>query len=274
MLARPIPRTGEELPVIGLGTWQTFDLRGGAAERAPVREVLRRFLAAGGRVIDSSPMYGHAESTVGELLAALAAPAGAAFLATKVWTSGQQSGIDQMERSLARLGTQRLDLMQVHNLLDWQTHLPVLRAWKAAGRIRYLGITHYAHGAFDELERLVRTEELDFVQLPYNVADRAVEQRLLPAAAATGTAVLVMRPFGEGELLRQVRHQPLPAVARALGCAAWAELLLKFILAHPAVTCALPATADPAHLDANVRAGDGPLPDEAQRRAIVEAFGG
>jgi aryl-alcohol dehydrogenase-like predicted oxidoreductase len=271
MLARPIPRTGEAIPVVGLGTWQTFDLRDGDAARAQLLEVLRRFFTAGGRVIDSSPMYGRAESVVGDLVAALGSP-GPPFLATKVWTSGKQSGIDQMERSLARMRVPRLDLMQVHNLLDWRTHLPVLREWKAAGRIRYLGITHYARGAFAELEQVMRTEEVDFVQLPYNVGDRHAEARLLPAAAATGTAVLVMRPFGEGELLRQVRRRPLPAVARELACASWAELLLKFILAHPAVTCAIPATADPAHLVENLRAGQGPLPDEGQRRLIIDAF--
>jgi diketogulonate reductase-like aldo/keto reductase len=270
MHTRPIPRTGEALPVVGLGTWQTFDARD-PGEHGPLLEVLRRFFAAGGRVIDSSPMYGRAESVVGELLAQLR-PAETPFLATKVWTSGKESGLSQMARSMERMRAPRMDLIQVHNLLDWRTHLPVLRAWKADGRIRYLGITHYAHSAFAELEQLMRTEELDFVQLPYNVADREAERRLLPAAAATGTAVLVMRPFGEGELLSRVRHRALPSVAGALGCTRWSELLLKFILAHPAVTCAIPATANPEHVVENLRAGEGPLPDEEQRRAIVAAF--
>jgi aryl-alcohol dehydrogenase-like predicted oxidoreductase len=269
---RPIPKSGEALPVIGLGTWQTFDVGRSAAARAPLLQVLERFFAAGGRVIDSSPMYGNAEEVTGDLLAELR-PKGKPFLATKVWTSGKRQGIEQMERSFRLLRTEVVDLMQIHNLLDWQTHLPVLREWKQAGRIRYIGITHYAHSAFGALEQLVRTEDLDFVQLPYNVVDREAEKRLLPAAQATGTAVLVMRPFGEGALFSRVRQLPLPPWAGELACTSWAQLLLKFILGHPAVTCPIPATADPDHLSDNVRAGTGPLPDEAMRKRIVEYVG-
>jgi aryl-alcohol dehydrogenase-like predicted oxidoreductase len=268
MHARAIPRTGERLPVIGLGTWRTFDVGPDEAERAPRLEVLRRFLDAGGRVIDSSPMYGEAEAVVGALLARLPGRP-APFLATKVWTSGRAAGDAQLRESMRRLRADRLDLVQVHNLLDWEAHLPTLRAWKAAGRLRYVGVTHYASSAFGALERLLRTEALDFVQLPYSAARREAEARLLPAAAETGTAVLVMRPFEEGELFRSVKGRALPPWASELGARSWSEVFLKFILGHPAVTAVIPATANPAHLDENVRAGSGPLPDEALRRRIV-----
>lgn len=272
MDTRTIPRTGERIPVIGLGTWQTFDVHS-AAERAPLVEVMRAFLDAGGRVVDSSPMYGAAEEATGHVLADLAHPA-KPFLATKVWTRGKARGLAEMTRSMERMRTGQMDLMQIHNLLDWETHLPVLREWKAAGRIRYLGITHYTHSAFAELERILRTETVDFVQLPYNVADREAAKRLLPAARDTGTAVLVMRPFEEGALFRRVRGKPLPPWAAYLGCTSWASLLLKFILAHPAVTCPIPATSNPAHLAANLEAGEGPLPDAAMQRELIDLVGG
>jgi diketogulonate reductase-like aldo/keto reductase len=271
---RPLPRTGEPLPVIGLGTWQTFDA--GPAERGPLREVLARFLAAGARVVDSSPMYGRAEETVGALLGELHAEGAGAparpFLATKVWTQGREAGVRQMEQSLQRMGG-RLDLLQVHNLLDWQVHLDTLRAWKREGRIRHLGVTHYQRSAFDALERLVRTESLDFVQLPYSVSFRDAEARLLPAARDTGTAVLVMRPFEGGDLFASVRGKPLPPFAREWGAESWAQLFLKFLLGHPAVTCPIPATRKLRHLEDNLRAGVGPLPDAAQRRELLRVLG-
>lgn len=267
---RPIPRTGEAVPVVGLGTWRTFDVGGGEAERAPRLEVLRRFLAGGGRVVDSSPMYGAAETVVGDLLARLPARERArAFLATKVWTTGRAAGEAEMRESLRRLRVQTLDLMQVHNLLDWREQLATMRAWKAAGRFRYLGVTHYATGAFGELEAIVRGEQVDFVQLPYSAARREAEARLLPAAAETGTAVLVMRPFEEGDLFRAVKGRPLPAWAAELDAASWSEVFLKFILGHPAVTAVIPATANPEHVVENLRAGRGPLPDPALRRRIA-----
>jgi diketogulonate reductase-like aldo/keto reductase len=267
MNTRPIPKTKEPLPTVGLGTWQAFDVAGG---HAPQVEVMRQFLAAGGRVIDSSPMYGRAEAVVGDVLAELGA-IGTPFLATKVWTRGKREGIAEMERSRQRMRA-RIDLMQIHNLLDWQTHLPVLREMKQTGTIRYLGVTHYSHGEFPAIEKLMRNEALDFVQVPYNLADRAVEARILPAAADTGTAVLVMRPFEEGALFRQVKGKPLPAVAAEIDCTSWAQFFLKFILGHPAVTCPIPATADPAHLADNIQAGFGRLPDAAQRRAMIAAI--
>ena len=284
MNTRPIPKTNEAIPTVGLGTWQAFDVD--ATGRAPLARVVKQFLAAGGRVIDSSPMYGRAEGVVGDVLADLGA-IGTPFLATKVWTRGKREGIAQMEQSRRRMcavrggsagaspgGPPRIDLMQVHNLLDWQTHLPVLREMKQAGAIRYLGVTHYMHSEFPQIEHLMRTEALDFVQIPYNLADRAAEARILPAAADTGTAVLVMRPFDEGGLFRRVRGKALPGWAADLDCTSWAQLFLKFIIGHPAVTCPIPATADPAHLADNIKAGQGRLPDAAARRAMSATLEG
>ena len=269
MLTREVPRTGEAVPVIGLGTWQTFDVGASPEERAPRLEVLRQFLAAGGRVIDSSPMYGRAEEVTGDLLAALRG-APAPFLATKVWTTGKAAGEAQIRDSFRKLRAQVVDLFQVHNLVDWRTQLATLRELKAAGKIRHVGITHYATSSFGEMERLLRTEALDFIQLPYSAATREAERRLLPAAADTRTAVLVMRPFEEGQLFRAVQGKPLPPWAKELGATAWSQVFLKFILAHPAVTAVLPATAKPKHLAENVAAGQGPMPDEKLRKRMAE----
>jgi aryl-alcohol dehydrogenase-like predicted oxidoreductase len=270
MLTRRIPISGEEVPVIGLGTWQTFDVGEDAASRAPLLEVLQGFLAAGGRLIDSSPMYGRSEAVVGDLLAALKARR--PFLATKVWTRGKVQGEAQLAESMRRLRARPLDLVQVHNLLDVDAHLQTLRARKAAGVIRYLGITHYLPSAFGDLERLLRREKLDFVQLPYSVEVRDAEARLLPAAAETGTAVLVNRPFEEGALFARVKGRPLPGWAAEIGCTAWSQVFLKFIVSHPAVTCVIPATSKPGHLRENVGAGQGPLPDAELRRRIAAAL--
>jgi diketogulonate reductase-like aldo/keto reductase len=264
MLQRPIPSSGEAIPAIGLGTWRTFDVGGSPAERAPLEEVLQRFVALGGQVVDSSPMYGAAESVLGDLGAALAVT-DRLFLATKVWTSGREAGVAQMEQSFQRLRVRRLDLMQVHNLLDWRTHLRALRAWKQAGRIRYLGVTHYTASAYDELERVLRSEPLDFVQVNYSLGEREAERRILPLARERGIAVLVNRPFSEGGLFRRVRGQALPAWAAEVGCTSWAQIFLKWILAHPAVTCVIPATSRPQHVLDNMTAGTGALPDAATR---------
>ncbi|HEX6271435.1 MAG TPA: aldo/keto reductase [Polyangiaceae bacterium] len=285
MLTRPIPKTKERLPVIGLGTWQTFDVGASPAERGPVTEVLRRFLSAGGRVVDSSPMYGRAEEVTGDLLAVLeverqraaSASDGARrsappFLATKVWTTGREAGIREMKRSMKRLRATRLELMQVHNLVDVETHLPVLREWKQAGTIRYLGVTHYQQSESARIERLMRDEALDFVQIPYSLGRRQAEARVLPAARDTGTAVLVMQPFETGELFRRVKGQALPDFAAEFDCKSFAQFFLKFIVSHPAVTCPLPATSNPKHVDDNVQAGFGRLPDEALRRRMVAFF--
>jgi diketogulonate reductase-like aldo/keto reductase len=269
ILQRPIPSSGESIPAIGLGTWRTFDVGPSAAEREPLGEVLRRFVELGGRVIDSSPMYGTAESVAGDL-AAEQGVTERLFLATKVWTSGREAGIAQMEQSLGRLRGRRLDLLQIHNLLDWKTHLRTLREWKQAGRVRYVGITHYTASAYEELERVLRAEPLDFVQLNYSLGERQAEQRILPLARERGVAVLVNRPFSEGGLFQRVRGRPLPAGAAELGCESWAQVFLKWILAHPAVTCVIPATSRPQHLVDNMKAGIGPLPDAAARARLAE----
>jgi aryl-alcohol dehydrogenase-like predicted oxidoreductase len=267
MIARTIPSSGETVPAIGLGTWSTFDVDG---TPEPLQQVMRSFVAAGGRVIDSSPMYGRAEEVVGRLLADIDVPM---FLATKVWTRGRDAGVAELARSMQRMGTERLDLAQVHNLLDVDAHLPALREAKAAGRIRYIGITHWQRSSFAEMEALLRKESLDFVQLPYSVGVREAEERLLPAAADTGAAVLVMRPFQEGGLFERVRGRSLPDWAAEIDCTSWAQVFLKWILAHPAVTCPIPATSDPDHLRDNMGAGRGRLPDDALRRRIVTELG-
>ena len=263
MRTRPIPRSGEELPVIGMGTWRTFD----TAERAALVQVVRTLFGAGGRVIDSSPMYGRSETTVGEVLEDLGEKK-RAFLASKVWTSGKDEGISQMRESIRRMG--RVDLMQIHNLVDWRTHVPTLRSWKDTGAIRYWGLTHYSLSSFAEMESIVRAEKPDFVQLPYSVGVREAEQRLLPACGSQGVAVLVMRPFEGGSLFADARRRPLPGWAAEIECTSWAQIFLKFILGHPAVTCPIPATSNPAHMADDVRAGFGRLPDEAMRRRIVK----
>lgn len=272
MSTRPIPSSGEALPVVGIGTWQTFDVGPSAAERAPLTEVLRLFFESGGKVVDSSPMYGRAEAVSGDLVARLGAR-DRAFLATKVWTQGREAGIAQMRNSmrLMRAGPS-IDLIQVHNLVDWRTHLATLRAWKDAGTVRYIGITHYTESAFADLARVMQDEPIDFVQLPYSVGVRGAEDRLLPIAAERGIAVIVNRPFEGGGLFRQVRRQPLPDLAAELDCTSWAQLFLKFILAHPAVTCAIPGTGKVEHLVDNVGAGHGRLPDTAQRRRLLRAI--
>lgn len=260
MNTRLIPSSGEPLPVVGCGTWRGFDVGATPAERAPLAEVLRLLFAAGGSVVDSSPMYGAAEAVTGALLAA-AGTRDKAFVATKVWTSGRDAGLAQMRRSLQLLGGTRIDLMQVHNLVDWRTHLPSLRALKEAGKVRYLGVTHYTPSAHAELEAVLRAEPWDFVQLDYALDDRAAEQRLLPLARERGIAVIVNMPFGGGGLLRRLAGRPLPDFAGDLGCTSWAQLLLKFVLAHPAVTCVIPGTGNPAHMADNLRAGLGDYPD-------------
>ena len=269
MLERRIPRTGESIPAVGLGTWQVFDVAGDDRAMALARETLRVFVEKGGRVVDSSPMYGSSESVTGRLAAELGARE-KLFVATKVWTTGRQAGIRQMEDSLRKLGVERLDLMQVHNLTDVQTHLAILRDWKRAGRIRYLGITHYHAGAHAELASLIARGDIDFVQVNYSLTEPEAERRLLPAAAASDTAVIVNRPFAAGAMLRRVTGKPLPAWAAELGCASWAQFFLKWILAHPAVTCVIPATRNPSHMADNLAAAGGPLPDEPLRRRMAE----
>jgi diketogulonate reductase-like aldo/keto reductase len=270
MHTRPIPSSGEKLPVIGCGTYRGFDIRPDSAAYARLHQVLAALFAAGGSVIDSSPMYGRAEAVAGELLAEANART-KAFIATKVWTRGREAGIAQMENSFKLLKTDRIDLMQIHNLVDWKTHLPVLRKWKEAGRIRYLGVTHYTASAFADLEAVMRAEPLDFVQFNYSAVDRAAERRLLPLAAELGIAVLANYPLASGSALRAVSSRPLPDWAAEIDCTSWSQLMLKFVVSHPAMTCAIPGTGNPEHMADNARAGLGRMPDEAMRERIAAA---
>ncbi len=269
MRTRAIPSTGEALPVIGLGTSRVFDVGADPLERAARRDVLAILFDSGGSVIDSSPMYGRAEAVVGAELAALGRR-DSAFLATKVWTRGRSAGIAQMERSMRRLGTQRIDLMQVHNLVDLDTQLATLREWKAAGRIRYLGVTHWTPGALDDLAAVVAGARIDFVQFAYSIAARGAERRLLPLCAERGVATLINRPYVNGRLFRRARGHAVPSWAAAeLGCASWGQFLLKYILGHPAVSCVIPGTGKPRHARDNVGAGSGSMPSPAQRRRML-----
>jgi diketogulonate reductase-like aldo/keto reductase len=269
IMTKRIPVSGEELPVIGIGTWQTFDVRGNA--RAPLREVLKAFSEAGGRVVDSSPMYGAAEAVVGELSAELGLR-GRLFMATKVWTHGREQGIRQMEESFRRMRVERMDLMQVHNLADVETHTPTLTEMKAQQRIRYMGITHYTASAYAEVERWLKTGQFDFLQINYSLGERDAGERLLPLAQERKAAVIANRPFVEGELFRHVKGKSLPPWAAELGIQSWAQYFLKWIVSHPAVTCTIPGTGRPEHIRDNVAAGFGALPDAATRRKMAEYF--
>jgi len=268
MAARPIPASGEMLPVVGLGTYQSFDVASGAPERGPVKEVLSLFVQQGGKLIDSSPMYGPSEAVLGDLAAELGITA-RLFMATKVWTSAREAGIRQMEQSLKRMRVERMDLMQIHNLLDWKAHLGTLQQWKAAGRIRYIGITHYHSGAYAELERLMKTQDFEFVQFNYSIAEREAEERILPLARDLGIAVIINRPFAQASLFARVRGKEVPAWAAEFDCKSWGQFFLKYILAHPAVTCVIPATGKPQHLLDNMMAGIGRLPDAAMRKRMI-----
>ena len=268
MMARKVPSSGEMLPVIGMGTWQTFNIGHKIEERVALENVLGEFVALGGRVLDSSPMYGAAEQVAGDLAHKLAIRS-KLFIATKVWTYGRAAGIRQMEESMVKLRARPVDLMQVHNLLDVQTHLATLREWKHLGLVRHIGITHYLAGAHEEVARLIATEQLDFVQIDYSAGGRDAEQRLLPLARERGVAVIASRPFVGGDVFRRLRNKPLPAWAAEIDCSSWAQLLLKFVVSHPAVTCAIPATNKLEHLRDNMQAGLGRMPDEKQRALIA-----
>jgi len=272
MLTRPIPASGEALPAIGLGTYISFDRRLTPQCEQDLREVLQLFFAAGGRVIDSSPMYGRAEAVIGKLLEGMAVPEDA-FIATKVYTRGRRAGVAEMEDSLRKMGQSSIALMQVHNLVDCDTHLETLREWKARGVIRYIGVTHYTTSAFGELARYVKSGAVDFIQFPYSIIDRQAEDFLLPLAADHGVATLINRPFEQQALFRAVGRTPLPAWAAEFGCSTWGQVFLKFILSHPAVTCAIPATGNPAHMADNLAAGIGRLPDGKARERMADDVG-
>jgi diketogulonate reductase-like aldo/keto reductase len=270
MLSRPIPSSGELLPVIGMGTWQSFDVGASAEERAPLKEVLAAFQELGGKVLDSSPMYGRSEEVAGDMMKDTALR-DKLFVATKVWTTGKAQGISQMEDSMRKLRVEKIDLMQVHNLVDVATHLATLREWKAAGRIRYIGITHYSAAGHEAVAKLLESEKLDFVQINYSAGEREAEKRVLPLAKDHGVAVIANRPFAGGDLFSRLLKKPLPDWAAEIDCTSWAQVMLKFTLSHPAVTCAIPATAKVAHLRDNMAAGRGRMSDEALRAKIAEA---
>lgn len=270
-LLKSIPSSGERLPAVGMGSWLTFDVGSDAAALAARSEVLGAFFAAGGRVVDSSPMYGSSQATIGAALARLRRPA-SLFAADKVWTRGRGEGLAQIARSQERWGVERFDLLQVHNLVDWPTQLGTLLAMKADGRVRYVGVTSYDGLAYDEVEAIMRRRPIDFIQISYNLADRRAEARLLPLAADRGVAVVVNRPFQEGRLIQAVERRRLPAMARNIGAANWAQYLLKFIIAHPAVTAAIPATRRVDHMRQNMGALTGPMPDAALCRSMAAAY--
>lgn len=272
MQTRVIASSNEPLPVIGLGTYRGFDVEIGSDAYKPLRAVLDALFVAGGSMIDSSPMYGRAEAVTGELLS-IHEPRSPAFLATKVWTRGREEGIAQMEESFRLLRTDRIDLMQIHNLVDWKTHLPVLRDWKAQGRIRYIGISHYTASAYDQVEAVLKAEALDFLQINYALDDREAEKRLLPLCRERGVAVICNRPFGGGGLLSRLKSKPLPGWAGQVQVSSWPQLALKFLLAHPAVTCVIPGTGNPRYMAENAGAGSGPTLTDAQRHQLIALVG-
>ncbi|XOV94248.1 MAG: aldo/keto reductase [Bacteroidota bacterium] len=269
VMKRKIPSSGELLPVVGVGTWQTFDVGSGTTEREPLKEVLKILLGKGGTVVDSSPMYGRSEGVVGDLSTELEVN-DQLFMATKVWTSGEAAGISQMNRSFALMKRKTIDLMQIHNLIDWQTHLNTLRSWKEDGKIRYLGITHYTSYAYDEIESILKSEKLDFLQINYSIVSRKVEERIIPLAQEKGVAVIINQPYESGSLFRNVKGKELPTYAKEFDCNSWGHFFLKWILSNPAVTCVIPGTDNPKHMIDNMGAGIGRLPDQELRNRMIK----
>ena len=272
ILTKRIPASGETIPVIGMGTWQTFDVGPAPAERQPLESVLAEFSAAGGKLVDSSPMYGQSEEVVGDLSAKLHLRP-KLFIATKVWTEGKADGVRQMEESMRKLQADPIDLMQVHNLVDVNTHLDTLTEWKSKGRVRYVGVTHYTASAYDAVAQVLTARKLDFLQINYSINEREAEQRLLPLAMERGVAVIANRPFAGGNLFSRLRSQPLPSWAKEIDCESWAQVLLKFVISHPAITCAIPATSKVEHLRDNMQAGFGKMPDAKLRLRMAEDIG-
>ncbi|MFZ5999188.1 MAG: aldo/keto reductase, partial [Bacteroidota bacterium] len=268
LIRRSIGSKTETLPLVGLGTWETFDVtQSQHALLADLKEVLRVFSEQGATVVDSSPMYGYSEQNVGTISTELKTNS-KLFIATKVWTQGKEKGVEQMTRSMQLLKRKQIDLMQVHNLVDWQIHLKTLREWKEAGKVRYIGITHYLEAAYAEMEKIMKSEPLDFIQINYNLADRQAE-RVLALAQEKKLGVLINQPFGYGKLFQQVKDRKLPAWAAEIRCATWAQFFLKFIISNPAVTCVIPGTANPKHVLDNLGAAMGPLPDQKQREKMI-----
>ena len=267
MIERRIPSTGEMIPVIGLGTWQSFDVSP-SSDLDPLKQVLSQMSDAGGKLIDSSPMYGRSEEVIGLLTREAATDH--FFYATKVWIQGKEEGIRQMENSFRKFRRSVIDLLQVHNLVDWKIHLKTLRLWKDEGRIRYIGITHYTDSMHNELAKIIKSEKIDFVQFNYSISDRYAEKLLLPTASDYGVATLINRPFGEGRLFNKVRGQELPSWANEYGIRNWSQFFLKFIISNPAVTSVIPATSNPVHAKENFRSGLDPLPDQSIRTRMIE----
>lgn len=269
MIQRTIPASGEKIPVIGLGSWQQFDIGQVASERAALTGVLKEMEALGGKLIDASPMYGRAEEVIGALTTELKNN-DKFFFATKVWTTGKEQGVNQMNDSFRKMGRKKIELMQIHNLQDWQTHLKTLKDWKAQGKIKYIGITHYTDSAHTRLEQIVKSKEVDFVQFNYSIRSRNAEKSLLNAAKDSGVAVIINEPFEQGALFRAVKGKELPSFAAEYDIKSWAQYFLKYIVSHEAVTCAIPGTSDVKHLTDNLGAGLGKLPDAAGRKKMLE----
>ena len=271
IMTRPIHSSGEQLPCVGLGTWQTFDVGKSKNERDPLLEVINIMRKHGGSVIDSSPMYGRSEAVVVDLSKQLQSSVDL-FMATKVWTSGKEAGISQMNNSSRLMQSPVMDLMQVHNLVDWKTHLRTLREWKDEGKIRYTGITHYTESAYDQMESIMKTEPIDFIQINYSIDSRKAEERLLPLAADKGIAVLINRPYSGGSLFNKIKSKKLPEWSKEFDCKSWGNFFLKFILANKAVTCVIPGTAKPHHMEDNMQAGFGGLPSDQLRSKMRSMF--
>jgi len=266
---RKIPSSNEQLPVIGLGTWQTFDVSESETERSPLKAILKELVKGGGSVVDSSPMYGRSEKVVGDLSAELNLN-DKLFIATKVWTNGIEEGIRQMNQSFSVLKRKQIDLMQIHNLVDWEMHLKTLRQWKDDKKIRYIGITHYTAGVLPAMEKIIRDHPIDFIQLNYSIVSREPENRILPLVQERKIAVLVNQPFEEGDLFQRVKGKEVPSWTYEFDCSSWAQFFLKFILSHSAITCVIPGTSKPHHLIDNLKAGYGKLPDAKIRQKMID----